>query len=157
MLQHTRFSSLVQLCLALQCLAAPIAESTDQDNAWEYGTSHGIIGLAVLILDVIVFGKLTERSARRLRIWPVPVLLTLAVSSRGPAVQPRAVLETHLVPRRLSISHRGHVHLLGLLEPRRAQHPFRLPSRRLIWCSWVLVADRAQCELCCVFRRPFDR
>ncbi len=44
-----------QLCLAIHCLAAPIAQSAERDNAWEFGNSHGILGLAILILDIIVF------------------------------------------------------------------------------------------------------
>lgn len=46
---------LAQVCLAVHCLAAPIAQSAERDNAWEFGTTHGILGLAVLILDIIVF------------------------------------------------------------------------------------------------------
>lgn len=51
---------LAQLWLAFFAAAAPVAEdivtASGRDNAWEYGTSGGIIGLIVLILDLIVFG-----------------------------------------------------------------------------------------------------
>jgi hypothetical protein len=48
-----------QLCLAALALAAPVAEQVtiQKTDAWQYGTGGGIIGLIVLILDVIVFGK----------------------------------------------------------------------------------------------------
>lgn len=51
---------LAQLWLAFLAAAAPVADeiaaSSSRDNAWEYGTSGGIIGIIVLILDLIVFG-----------------------------------------------------------------------------------------------------
>ena len=52
---------LSQLWLAFLAAAAPVAEdivsSTSHDNAWEYGTGGGILGLIVLILDIIVFSR----------------------------------------------------------------------------------------------------
>jgi len=48
----------IQAYLVLYAFAAPIAQSTETDNAWEFGTTHGLVGLAVLILDIIVFGTL---------------------------------------------------------------------------------------------------
>jgi hypothetical protein len=49
---------LLQLCLATLGWAAPIATES-MDNTWQYGTGGGLLGLVVLILDIIVFGRLT--------------------------------------------------------------------------------------------------
>ena len=60
MMQIFTLSAFFQLWLASLVAAAPVAEgvvATGRDNAWEYGTSGGIIGLIVLILDIIAFGK----------------------------------------------------------------------------------------------------
>lgn len=61
MMQSALLSNLiVQLGLAALAFAAPIADETltaaSHDNAWQYGTGGGILGLIVLILDIIVFG-----------------------------------------------------------------------------------------------------
>jgi hypothetical protein len=62
MIQNVFFSSLlVHLCLAMTAMAAPVADkslsATALDNAWQYGTGGGILGLIVLVLDVLVFSK----------------------------------------------------------------------------------------------------
>src|SRR5437667_5362619 len=50
-------SFIVQLCLAILAVAAPVGDealaTTDHGNAWQYGTGGGILGLIVLILDII--------------------------------------------------------------------------------------------------------
>jgi hypothetical protein len=61
MIQNTLLSNfIVQLCLAILAVAAPIADktlaTTDHGNVWQYGTGGGILGFIVLILDIIVFG-----------------------------------------------------------------------------------------------------
>lgn len=59
MMQISALSAFLQLWLASLVAAAPVADgviTASGDNAWEYGTSGGIIGLIVLILDIIVFG-----------------------------------------------------------------------------------------------------
>lgn len=62
-------SLLAQLWLALFAGAAPVADdmvsTTSRDNAWEYGTSGGIIGVIVLILDLIVIGTSRRATAKR--------------------------------------------------------------------------------------------
>ncbi len=45
--------SLLQLFIATLAFAAPVAKTTD--NPLTYGTSGGILGIIVLILDIIVF------------------------------------------------------------------------------------------------------
>lgn len=54
MMKIFALSAFFQLWLASLVAAAPVAASSD--NAWEYGTSGGIIGLIVLVLDIIAFG-----------------------------------------------------------------------------------------------------
>lgn len=49
-------SVLLQLCLATLGLAAPVAVESAK-NSWQYGTGGGLLGLVILILDIIVFGK----------------------------------------------------------------------------------------------------
>ena len=52
-------SLLFQLFLATLAMAAPIADDTVTaagENAWQYGTGGGIVGLIVLVLDIMVFG-----------------------------------------------------------------------------------------------------
>lgn len=58
MMQISVLSAFLQLWLASLVAAAPVAGevTANGNNAWEYGTSGGIIGLIVLILDIIVFG-----------------------------------------------------------------------------------------------------
>ncbi|KAK1976848.1 hypothetical protein LZ30DRAFT_692593 [Colletotrichum cereale] len=50
---------LLQLCLALLAVAAPISnptlETAAHGNTWQYGTGGGILGFVVLVLDIIVF------------------------------------------------------------------------------------------------------
>jgi hypothetical protein len=46
---------LLQFFLFALTVAQPIAIETTQENAWKYGTGGGVIGFAVLILDIIVF------------------------------------------------------------------------------------------------------
>jgi hypothetical protein len=48
-------SLMLQLGLASLGLAAPVSP-TSHDNSWQYGTSGGLLGLVILILDIIVFG-----------------------------------------------------------------------------------------------------
>jgi hypothetical protein len=57
MILNTVFSTiLLQLCLAPLGLAAPVSTEA-LDNSWQYGTGGGLLGLVVLILDIIVFGR----------------------------------------------------------------------------------------------------
>ena len=49
-------SVLLQLCLATLGLAAPVVVQSPK-NSWQYGTGGGLLGLVILILDIIVFGK----------------------------------------------------------------------------------------------------
>ncbi len=49
-------SVLLQLCLATLGLAAPVVVESPK-NSWQYGTGGGLLGLVILILDIIVFGK----------------------------------------------------------------------------------------------------
>lgn len=56
MLQNYIIPSLIlQLCLATLGHAAPV-QTGALDNSWQYGTSGGLVGLVVLILDIIVIG-----------------------------------------------------------------------------------------------------
>lgn len=53
---HQAISTLIlQLAMASLAVAAPTMHV--ESNAWQYGTGGGIVGLIVLILDIIVFGK----------------------------------------------------------------------------------------------------
>lgn len=75
------YTLLIQLCLAAAVYAAPIAEA-NMENAWEYGTSGGIIALIVLILDIIVAGTSEPNSS------PLPLYPTVeARRSRGKFMQ----------------------------------------------------------------------
>jgi hypothetical protein len=51
-------SIVLQFLLFALTFAQPIDVNAVQENAWKYGTSGGIIGFIVLILDVLVFGML---------------------------------------------------------------------------------------------------
>jgi hypothetical protein len=54
---HASFSTVLgQLLLATLAMAAPLSTAGHHDNAWQYGTGGGILGLIVLILDIIVIG-----------------------------------------------------------------------------------------------------
>ncbi|KAL2106017.1 hypothetical protein VUR80DRAFT_7417 [Thermomyces stellatus] len=74
-------SLLAQLWLALFAAAAPVTDdmvsTTSRDNAWEYGTSGGIIGVIVLILDLIVIVEVLQstRSPMSKLIWCLVVFL----------------------------------------------------------------------------------
>ena len=64
---------LAQFWLAFLAVAAPVGDeiaASSKDNAWEYGTSGGIIGIIVLILDIIVFG--TSRPSTLKPASPTP-------------------------------------------------------------------------------------
>lgn len=53
---YTAISALIlQLAMASLAMAAPTMHV--ESNAWQYGTGGGIVGLIVLVLDIIVFGK----------------------------------------------------------------------------------------------------
>lgn len=58
-MQNLLFASLLQLCMATLAFAAPVAHdiTAQKTDAWQYGTGGGVIGLIVLVLDIIVFGK----------------------------------------------------------------------------------------------------
>ena len=116
---------LAQLWLAFLAVAAPVGDeiaASSKDNAWEYGTSGGIIGIIVLILDLIVFGTsealYPEAHISRASVSPANKSVAF---SRGPAVHPVDHVEARLVPRRLPVPRRRHGRLLALLEPRGAQ------------------------------------
>lgn len=47
-------TALMQLAFCLLANAAPI---TTQSQSWQAGTGGGIVGLIVLILDIIAWGK----------------------------------------------------------------------------------------------------
>ena len=120
-------STIIHSCLVFQCLAAPIADTADQDNAWRYGTSNGILGLAVLILDIIVFGMCYQLiSTSDPASDSIGQLLTTGVSSRSPEVQSGTMLEIDLVSGRIPVPCHRHARLLGLFKPRRPQHSERL-------------------------------
>ena len=80
---------LAQLWLVFLAAAAPVADdivsSTSHAHAWEYGTSGGIIGVIVLILDLIVFGRSTRQAEgalpcpRQGRIFNTPLLTRCAI------------------------------------------------------------------------------
>ncbi|KAL2024724.1 hypothetical protein VTK56DRAFT_6925 [Thermocarpiscus australiensis] len=67
---------LLQLCLAAVGLAAPVSTES-LDNSWQYGTSGGLIGLVVLILDIIVFVEVLKSSRPPLQklVWCLVVFL----------------------------------------------------------------------------------
>ncbi|KAK3314635.1 hypothetical protein B0H66DRAFT_605583 [Apodospora peruviana] len=69
------FSLLVQVCFG-----APVDETvvaTAGGNAWQYGTGGGIIGLAVLILDVIFFLEIlkSNRPPSHKLLWSLLIFL----------------------------------------------------------------------------------
>ncbi len=134
---------LLQFFLVALTFAQPIAIETTQENAWKYGTSGGVIGFAVLILDIIVFG--TSSSSSFLSIpgtlslvllalpspFCRPLLLPnfpskgkdrskggkLTICSRGPQIQPPSRPQAPLAPARLPLPHRWIDHLLVVFEP----------------------------------------
>jgi len=57
MLHQLLFQLLLGASLALAAPVPDTAAVSTAGNAWQYGTGGGIIGLIVLILDIIVFGK----------------------------------------------------------------------------------------------------
>ncbi|SPN96653.1 uncharacterized protein DNG_00174 [Cephalotrichum gorgonifer] len=73
--------TLLHLCLAFCVSAAPVTDevlaTTSGDNAWQYGTSGGIIGLIVLILDIIVFVEVLQSTRAPISklIWCLVVFL----------------------------------------------------------------------------------
>lgn len=62
MMQRSLLSSLIiQLCLAVLAVAAPIAEetlTTTKHSHLGFGAGGGVLGLVVFILDIIVIGTL---------------------------------------------------------------------------------------------------
>lgn len=48
---------LLQFSMLSLAMAAPMVSTAGHGNSWAYGTSGGIIGLIVLILDIVVFSK----------------------------------------------------------------------------------------------------
>jgi hypothetical protein len=62
MMQRSLLSSLViQICLAVLAVAAPVAEetlTTTKHGHLGFGTGGGILGLVVFILDIIIIGTL---------------------------------------------------------------------------------------------------
>ncbi len=56
-LQLSLLSLLSFLCLLSSAVAEETLSTTAYGDAWKYGTSGGIIGFIVLILDILVFSK----------------------------------------------------------------------------------------------------
>jgi hypothetical protein len=79
---------LVQFALLSLAMAAPLAgevATTSHGNAWQFGAGGGIIGFIVLVLDIIVFSKLSPQSNDILEVFGTMMLMI--VNSGGPEVQ----------------------------------------------------------------------
>jgi putative effector of murein hydrolase LrgA (UPF0299 family) len=76
MMSNYLLYSLLQLFVATLAFAAPVAKTTT-DNPMTYGTSGGIIGLIVLILDIIVFIEVlkSNRPPASKLLWCLVVFL----------------------------------------------------------------------------------
>jgi hypothetical protein len=55
---------LLNLLLVSFAMAEETVSASNHGNLWAYGTSGGVLGFIVLILDIMVFSKLSHFSAR---------------------------------------------------------------------------------------------
>ena len=72
-----QFNLFLQLLLASLAFAAPVDVDTTggrHGNAWQYGTGGGVVGFAILILDIIVISP-----SRPLSSWQSTVFRKLEV------------------------------------------------------------------------------
>jgi hypothetical protein len=56
---NTLISMLIQASLFALAAASETLTTTNHGNAWKYGSSGGVVGFVVLILDIIVFSMST--------------------------------------------------------------------------------------------------
>lgn len=69
------FSSLLlNLLLVSFAMAQETVSTSNHGNLWAYGTSGGVLGFIVLILDIMVFSKLSPSS---LPFHPNPIMSLL--------------------------------------------------------------------------------
>ncbi|KAG9231121.1 hypothetical protein BJ875DRAFT_470394 [Amylocarpus encephaloides] len=76
MLQNT-FGFILQLCLFSFAMGEETLVEQGHGNSWAYGTSGGVIGFIILILDIIVFIEVlkSNRSPSHKVLWCVIVFL----------------------------------------------------------------------------------
>jgi hypothetical protein len=80
MYQSTVFILLLQFALFSLALGAPAGESfvaTVHDNSWQYGAGGGVLGFAVLVLDILVWCKSIPAPSSDLLGYQLSFLLIL--------------------------------------------------------------------------------
>ncbi|KAK4213009.1 hypothetical protein QBC37DRAFT_317036 [Rhypophila decipiens] len=77
MIQTAIFTLLAQLLFASFAAAAPVAVEATGNNAWQYGTGGGILGLVVLIVDIIFFVEIlkSNRAPSAKLLWSLLIFL----------------------------------------------------------------------------------
>ena len=122
------FSSLVlNLLLVSFAMAEETLAATTHGNTWKYGTSGGVLGFIVLILDILVF------STSSASLLPSPTTNPLPVPSPQP--NPRVKISS---PRTIELAlEEGNVLIyFCAVEVLKSNRP---PSHKLLWCVFVFL------------------